>query len=665
MMSVHNTSRPSVWHGPLVFALTMMVYVISMPRSLGLEDDGLFLMSAYFNGISHPPGYPLHSLLAHLFTLLPFGSIPFRVHLLSAVFAALACALLWQLVWRLTQAPMAAYVAAFVLAFSNVFWSQAIIAEVYTLNSFFIVLLMLLAQQAVDKAPQRKVYLLGFSLVYGLALTNHWPLVVVSSLGLALMLLPAWKELLRYTPWCLLLLVLGLSPYGWMYLHSQSDPFVAFYGPINGIGELWFYISRQGYAGMDNSVAAGMADKWGMLMFFARELLHQGGWLALVLAVVGVVAQFRYLGLRWALALLLVFACNSLLLIAMLGFEYDEFYSAVFRVYPITAYVIFALWIGLGALFVLRFLKQWLTAPTYQYLAPTMVVVVVMAVLLSSFNNNMRRDDVWAANYGKAVLSKLDPGAILFADDDVSFAVMAYLRYVEGFRPDIEIYNTSGFVLQHRLFRPFRMSKEEEHKLLLEFVMSSNKPIYMIDAEVPGFAFHDYLMYKRLRPTWSPQDSDVSLNTGVLSYLAQISMQRESTDAWARMHRSLLLSSALPKLMRYNLDGVEGESVEQVRIIISAALMTFAGQVERLGFMTKHPDMYTERELLEAVSEADSFYRDNAHNSLLARYWMYKGDLVQALKTDEARAQNFYQQAYQVWKHPENPVLERFDGVAP
>ena len=38
------------------------------PRSVALEDDALFVLSSYFLGVEHPPGYPLFTLIGHLFT---------------------------------------------------------------------------------------------------------------------------------------------------------------------------------------------------------------------------------------------------------------------------------------------------------------------------------------------------------------------------------------------------------------------------------------------------------------------------------------------------------------------------------------------------------------------------------------------------------------------
>ena len=65
----------------LLFAL----YALTAPRTVALEDDGLFVLSSYFLGVEHPPGYPLFTLVGYLFSHLPFGSVAYRVHLASAL----------------------------------------------------------------------------------------------------------------------------------------------------------------------------------------------------------------------------------------------------------------------------------------------------------------------------------------------------------------------------------------------------------------------------------------------------------------------------------------------------------------------------------------------------------------------------------------------------
>src|ERR1041385_8420617 len=75
-----------------IAALALFVATLQ-PGFGGPEDTPKFQFLGYVLGTAHPPGYPLYSLLSHLFVQLPIGTIAYRANLFSAVTAALACAL--------------------------------------------------------------------------------------------------------------------------------------------------------------------------------------------------------------------------------------------------------------------------------------------------------------------------------------------------------------------------------------------------------------------------------------------------------------------------------------------------------------------------------------------------------------------------------------------
>ncbi|HEX6690453.1 MAG TPA: DUF2723 domain-containing protein, partial [Burkholderiales bacterium] len=256
-------------HAVAVAAALFVLYAATAPRSVALEDDGLFILSSYFLGIEHPPGFPLHTLLGKLATLAPIGSVAYRVHLLSALFGALTCALVWLCARRLADGRLPAYVAALGLGLMPVFWSQAVIAEVYTLNTFFFALLLWLALQP---SPAR---LYWFALAFGLALSNHWPLMLLVAPAFALLLWPLRAEVVRRMGALSWLVILGLAPYAWMVYRSWRALPVSFYGPLETLPEIWFFVSRSGYAGMDQSPTGGWLDRLQLLQFFGGQLLLQ------------------------------------------------------------------------------------------------------------------------------------------------------------------------------------------------------------------------------------------------------------------------------------------------------------------------------------------------------------------------------------------------------
>ena len=90
-----------------IFGSTLIVYILTLSRSVYFGDSGELIAAAYTLGIAHPPGYPLYTMLAHLFTYLPFGTLAFRVNLFSAVTSSLTVVVIYFICLKLTSNRLA------------------------------------------------------------------------------------------------------------------------------------------------------------------------------------------------------------------------------------------------------------------------------------------------------------------------------------------------------------------------------------------------------------------------------------------------------------------------------------------------------------------------------------------------------------------------------
>ncbi|MEJ2733791.1 MAG: DUF2723 domain-containing protein [Anaerolineae bacterium] len=129
-----------------LFATSLALYARTLAPSVAtLFDDSLeFPLVSYRLAIAHPTGYPLYTLLGKLFTL-GWQNVAWAVNLLSAVAGALAVALVYLIARQLTRRRLPALLGTVALAVSPVFWSQSVVAEVYTLAAAFVGALLWLA----------------------------------------------------------------------------------------------------------------------------------------------------------------------------------------------------------------------------------------------------------------------------------------------------------------------------------------------------------------------------------------------------------------------------------------------------------------------------------------------------------------------------------------
>jgi len=134
-------TRPDVWPwlGPLLVAAALLpVYLSTMSRTVGQADTFEFQVVAPQLGIAHPTGYPLYLLLGKLFSLVPVGSVAWRINVGTAVLATMALIFFFKFLWELWGEAETAVLGAVVIGLTSTLWSQAIAAEVYALHALVV-----------------------------------------------------------------------------------------------------------------------------------------------------------------------------------------------------------------------------------------------------------------------------------------------------------------------------------------------------------------------------------------------------------------------------------------------------------------------------------------------------------------------------------------------
>src|SRR3989442_14383615 len=95
-------------------------------------------------------------------------------------------------------------------------------------------------------------------------------------------------------------------------------------------------------------------------------------------------------------------------LLLLLGFDYDSFRAHVFHVYPLPAYAICALWMGLGfAWAVQRYARR----PSQAPLAGAALLALIFAL---GARINLPASDDWGARYAQTGLRRLPVNVVVF-----------------------------------------------------------------------------------------------------------------------------------------------------------------------------------------------------------------------------------------------------------
>ncbi len=149
---------------------TVILFASTLCPTVYWYDSAEFSAHAVTLGVPHPPGYPLYTMVAHLFTWLP-GEPALGVNRMSLVFGVGAVAITYALVRRLGGSIAAAVVGSAVLATARTFWANAVVAEVYTPGLVMTLGALLILVRAHQEQWRRGVILAG--LVGGLGVGMH------------------------------------------------------------------------------------------------------------------------------------------------------------------------------------------------------------------------------------------------------------------------------------------------------------------------------------------------------------------------------------------------------------------------------------------------------------------------------------------------------------
>lgn len=157
----------------------LVCYVITLAPDVLYGDSAEFQALSYMLGITHTTGYPVYLLLAKIFgTIFPVGTFAFRVNLLSAIYAAGTLSGVYLLARSITHSRVGAVLGCLALGIAHSFWSQAVIAEVYTLATLALTWSIYCLYRWQEDPARKNAWLLACVLLLGLGVHTVVELVV-------------------------------------------------------------------------------------------------------------------------------------------------------------------------------------------------------------------------------------------------------------------------------------------------------------------------------------------------------------------------------------------------------------------------------------------------------------------------------------------------------
>ncbi len=268
-----------------------IVYILTLAPSVWFIDAGELTTVAATLGIAHPTGYPLFTIIGHIFTLLPFSpSVVYKMNAMSAFFCSLGVLSFFFLMKLMvskkenyspavaqkkgqSQKPAApakpvqlpevirygiVIFSSLILAFSQTYWDTATAVEVYPLHCFLVITLMFVFLKAIIETKigketggsfvkENRGYLL-FAFLLGLSFTNHMTTILLAPACLTLFFVTNYKDkkrmikLLGYMSVCF---IISLSLYLYLPIRANMKPTLIWGNPYNLERFIWHFTAKQ------------------------------------------------------------------------------------------------------------------------------------------------------------------------------------------------------------------------------------------------------------------------------------------------------------------------------------------------------------------------------------------------------------------------------------
>ena len=461
------------------------VYIQTIARTVGFIDSGELATVPYVLGIAHPTGYPLWTLITHIFSHLPIADEEIvRLNIFSSLATSFAAVLFFYAMLLLFRSGIKikepfhsiipAAFSALVLAFSQTFWDQATSIEVYAFHLFLMSATLLFFLRAIfsfleEQVIDQRKWLL-FAYVLGLSFTNHLTTILLAPgfLFLYFSVFKLSKEGIRQLFILAVPFIVGLSVYVYFPIRTVQQPVLNWGYPAT-LERIFWHVSGKQYRVWMFSSSAVAAKQWNHFLnaapleFYYMPLLFSllGAWRLLM--------QERRI---FAFIFLLLAGCITY----TINYSINDIDS-----YFLLAYVSMAMFAGFGALEAGMIFKKMAGKIAFG----TILLAVVIAELSANWPEVDASSNYLVQDYTETILNNLKPNAIIISYQwDYFVAASYYFQYIKHVRDDVtvidkELLRRSWYYLQMKKNHPalYEKSKTEIGSFLEE--------LYKFEHETP------------------------------------------------------------------------------------------------------------------------------------------------------------------------------------
>lgn len=329
-----------------------------------------------------------------------------------------------------TQSKLISIITTATLGFSQLFFKQSLISEVYSLNSFFVILILYCIVRFLKNYDKRFVFLAFF--IGGIGVGNHHTLlgIIFSTFIFLFIKKLDFKTFLISS----IFFILGLSVYIYLPLRSLANPILDWGNPEN-LTNFYNVITRQqfGFGNFNYSI-----EKIQQQFFYYTSSIYQQFYLPLIIiSIIGVYISIRT-KFSFFIYLTLIFLINGLFTFFALNPDKNEFFLVQEFVTP--SFIISAFYIAEG-------MNELRNKKPLIYIITVFIVLFTIIYKYSNQRDELsEKNNYFAIQFAKDTLNIIPDKSVIIGETDYSIFPLLYAKTFYN-QKDITILDADFFML--------------------------------------------------------------------------------------------------------------------------------------------------------------------------------------------------------------------------
>ncbi len=449
--------------------IVFILYLFTISPTVLQTDAGELTAIQVTLGIAHPTGYPLYTLIGHLFSLipLPFSKI-FQLNLLAAIYCSVAVSIFTytsfiildnlssfkviQIVKRNSKRKkdkknlktdfsdnqlelnkdnkiISALFSGLFLGLSKTFWAQSTSVEVYSFQLLLVTLIILSLIKAFLSGQENKAvskYWLMFAIFLSLGFSNHMTtLLIIPGAGYLYFVKNGFnkKSFRQITIMLAVFLPILVLIYSYLPILAAQNPALNWGNPTDLEKIIGHITGKQYQVWIFSSMDAATKQ----LNYFLSNLFSEFLFSSLII-IVGIWFTFK--------------EYKKLFIFLLIVFSSTVFYSINYEISDIDSYFLLA-YISLAffALIGIQKIFQIFSDKKFKIIIPVLLMVLLAATqYFLNFSNVSQKRNYTYEDYTKTLLNSVPDNSIVFSYQwDYFISASYYFQLVENFRKDVVV----------------------------------------------------------------------------------------------------------------------------------------------------------------------------------------------------------------------------------